>query len=96
MAQAGAFETVSKKTVSALSYVLVGTAAKEEKITFDKGSTSIETVAAGHIAGLTHMLNQLRRGEEAFISRRMPEKIKDGGSYDHLARVKEWLTDTSD
>ena len=96
MAQAGAFQTVNRKPVSALSYVLVGTITKERKITFDKGSISIETVAARHIAGLTHMLNQLRRGEEAFISRRMPEKIKDGGSYDHLARVKEWLTDTSD
>jgi ATP-dependent helicase/nuclease subunit B len=96
MAQVGGFKDVPKGPVSALSYVLVGSTTKERKITFDKDAVSIEDVAALHIEGLKNMLSRLRSGEEAFTSRRMPEKVKDGGDYDHLARIKEWLTDSPD
>jgi ATP-dependent helicase/nuclease subunit B len=96
MARVGGFDAVPKRPVSALSYVLVGSTTRERKITFDKEAASIETVATLHIEGLKNMLSRLRSGEDAFTSRRMPEKVKDGGDYDHLARVKEWLTDSSD
>ncbi len=33
----------------------------------------------------------MRSGEDGFLSRRLPEKVRDGGPYDHLARVREWM-----
>ncbi|MFM9974583.1 MAG: double-strand break repair protein AddB [Beijerinckiaceae bacterium] len=96
IAQSGGFETIPAQDVLALSYVLVGADPQEKQIIFAKKPESIEAASARHIDSLKTMLNRLRSGEEAFISRRMPEKVRDGGDYDHLARVKEWLDDTGE
>jgi ATP-dependent helicase/nuclease subunit B len=96
IARSGGFETVKAQDVRALSYVLVGADPAEKPIIFVKKPESIDDAAARHIEGLKAMLDRLRSGEEAFTSRRMPEKVRDGGDYDHLARVKEWLDDTGE
>jgi ATP-dependent helicase/nuclease subunit B len=96
MARVGAFEHIPAKGTTDISYVKLGSDPDKIEIgpnkEFEKFG-SIEEVAASHIAALKDFLNRLRRGEEAFTSRRRPEKLRDHGDYDHLARVKEWTSD---
>ena len=77
-----------------LSYVKVGSAPAEMKLDLKRADNSpvgIAEAAEEHIAGLRRALERLRSGEDGFLSRRLPEKVRDGGPYDHLARVREWM-----
>ena len=94
MASKGHFESVPAGPVERLSYVAVGSKPGEIELELkrsDKTPVGIEEAANAHIDGLRNALERLRSGQDGYLSRRMPEKIKDGGSYDHLARVREWM-----
>jgi ATP-dependent helicase/nuclease subunit B len=94
MAAAGQFPGVPKGPVERLSYVKVGSRPAEIELalrTRDKLPLTVAEAAALHIEGLRRALDRLRSGEEGYLSRRMPEKVRDGGPYDHLARVREWM-----
>jgi ATP-dependent helicase/nuclease subunit B len=96
MARLGAFENTPAKGTTDISYVKLGSDPGVSAIGTNKEFEkfgSIEAVASKHIEALKDFLNRLRRGEEAFTSRRRPEKLRDHGDYDHLARVKEWTSD---
>ena len=43
-----------------------------------------------HFAGLLELLNQFRDAQTPYLSRPAPKFAKSDGTYDHLARVKEW------
>ncbi len=94
MAATGHFHGVPAGPVEALSYVQVGASPGESLLKLapkDKPPLTIAEAATLHIEGLRNALERLRSGEDAYISRRMPEKVRDGGPYDHLARVREWM-----
>lgn len=94
IASRGQFEGVPAGPVRQLSYVKVGASPEERVLDLnrkDKPPLTIEEAAERHIDGLRTALERLRSGEDGFLSRRMPEKVRDGGPYDHLARVREWM-----
>ncbi len=94
MAARGLFDGAPAGRVERLSYVKVGSAPAEMELELkraDKTTISIEDAAGEHIDGLRRALERLRSGEDGFLSRRLPEKVRDGGPYDHLARVREWM-----
>jgi ATP-dependent helicase/nuclease subunit B len=94
IARQGLFRHVPAQEVLTLSYVSVGSDPGEKKIDFSKDFGTIEAVAERHIDGLKSFLNRLRSGEEGFASRRRPAKERDYGDFDHLARVKEWMSES--
>ncbi len=94
MAARGLFDGAPAGPVEQLTYVKVGSTPGEVKLDLkrtDRSPVSIEEAAEEHIAGLRRALERLRSGEDGFLSRRLPEKVRDGGPYDHLARVREWM-----
>ncbi len=52
---------------------------------------SLETVVERHYQGLVALLSAFRLPETGYLSRPYPKFARDGGHYDHLARVREWL-----
>jgi ATP-dependent helicase/nuclease subunit B len=94
MAARGGFADVPSGGVSGVSYVKVSSNPEEKVISF--GEEDILAAAQRHIEGLKMSLDRLRRGEDGFLSRRAPQWVRDGGEYDHLARVKEWMAEQSD
>jgi len=94
MAAGGHFEGVPAGPVERLTYVKVGSSPGAAELALkrvDKTPMGIDETARLHVEGLKAALERLRRGEEGYLSRRMPEKVRDGGPYDHLARVREWM-----
>ena len=96
MAAAGSFETIPAAPVNQIAYVKLGSASKETLIAAGSTDASIEAMAQRHITGLREMLDRLRDGSEGYLSRRMPERVRDGGPYDHLARTRQWLSEEED
>jgi ATP-dependent helicase/nuclease subunit B len=94
IAAKGGFDDVKARGISGISYVKVGANPQETSITL--ADEDIATAAQRHIEALKHTLEKLRRNEDGFLSRRMIEKARDGGDYDHLARVKEWMAEAGD
>jgi ATP-dependent helicase/nuclease subunit B len=96
MARRGGFEGIVSNRVEMIGYVSVGSTPGFKPIDLAKEHGSIEAVAQKHIAALQDFLNRLRSGQEKFIPRRNPQKLRDTGEYDHLARNKEWMDGTEE
>jgi ATP-dependent helicase/nuclease subunit B len=99
MAALGLFENVPAAHVGTIAHVKLGADSREIVPKVDRkaiAADDIERLATRHIAGLKNTLDKLRRKEDGFLSRRMIEKARDGGDYDHLARVKEWMAEVGD
>ncbi len=94
IAAKGGFDDVKARNIGGISYVKVGANPQETSITL--ADEDIATAARRHIEALKHTLDKLRSNEDGFLSRRMIEKARDGGDYDHLARVKEWMAEAGD
>jgi ATP-dependent helicase/nuclease subunit B len=94
IAAKGGFDDVQAGGINSIFYVKVGTDPRETAITLE--DEDILTAAQRHIEALKHALDKLRRKEDGFLSRRMIEKARDGGDYDHLARVREWMAEAGD
>jgi ATP-dependent helicase/nuclease subunit B len=92
MALRDGFKNIPKEEVLSLSYIAVGSNPGVKAIDLLKEFGAIETVATRHIEALQSYLDRLRDGQEGFTSRRRPEKLRDNGDFDHLARVKEWMS----
>jgi ATP-dependent helicase/nuclease subunit B len=94
MAARGGFADVPAGGISGVSYVKVGSNPEEKAIRF--GEEAILAAAQRHIEGLRISLDRLRSGEDGFLSRRAPQRARDGGDYDHLARAREWLAESGE
>jgi ATP-dependent helicase/nuclease subunit B len=92
MVRAGVISGVPAGEVGAIRYVKIGQESFVREVPFKAGEPDLPTTAARHLADLAALMGRLRAGDEAYVSRRKLKLARDGGPYDHLARVKEWLS----
>ena len=58
-------------------------------VRFDDGE-SLAACVERHLAGLKQLLSSFRDPETGYPSRPFPKYARPNGTYDHLARVREW------
>jgi ATP-dependent helicase/nuclease subunit B len=94
IAQAGGFKDLDAGTVEELAYLHLsgGRHPGEEKVFADK----IGDVVAEALDGLCRRVAAYDDPATPYLSRPRPMFIGRFGDYDHLARVKEWLSDRGD
>ncbi|NNE88938.1 MAG: double-strand break repair protein AddB [Silicimonas sp.] len=85
MAEAGVFKGVPPTPVSGLHHVGIGRTPSQQSIDLEK-DTDLVTIPKE----LATLLLRYDSEEQGYISRRIMEKSKFGGDYDHLARFGEW------
>jgi ATP-dependent helicase/nuclease subunit B len=90
MLQWGAFGFTHNGLVNALYLKLGGRDGGFVRDLTFKGE-SFETVVERHYAGMMSLLSSFREEETGYPARPYPKYARDGGDYDHLARVREWL-----
>lgn len=93
MIEAGAFEPVGKRRVEAAAYVRLGGKTGGETKPLAWKDKSFADVVAEHRTQLMVLLEQFRDENTPYPSRPYVEFASRFGSYDHLARVKEWSRD---
>lgn len=84
IAEQGGFEGVAPAAVAAAYFLGVGTAYREVTAPLDKEPAA---KVLGELRDLIGEYQSLHRG---FLSRRMMQRDKDTGDFDHLARYGEW------
>ena len=92
MVKAGAFPALPAVTgVSAAVYVKFGADDVARRIDLDwKGDPPFADVVAEHREELVRLLNSFRSESTGYLARPFPKYASRFGTYDHLARVKEW------
>ena len=75
--------------VEALYFKLGGPSGGETR-DLDFKDVGFAEVVERHFAGLLLLLNQFADPQTPYLSRPFPKYAKRAGSYDHLARVREW------
>ncbi len=90
MLQRGAFGPARDVTVEAV-YLKLGGANGGFVRDLQWKHESFADVVDRHYAGLVTLLSSFRLPETGYPSRPYPKFARDGGTYDHLARVREWL-----
>jgi inactivated superfamily I helicase/RecB family exonuclease len=85
MAEAGAFEGVPAETVARVVHLSVNRSPKEQVTRLEGGN---ETVTVQR--ELARLLTGYLDPATGYLSRRMMERERYGGDYDHLARYGEW------
>ncbi len=92
MVRAGAFPALPAVTgVSAAVYVKFGADDVAKRIDLDwKGDPPFADVVAEHREELVRLLNSFRSESTGYLARPFPKYASRFGTYDHLARVKEW------
>ena len=92
MVKAGAFPTLPAiRSVSAAVYVKFGAEDVVRRIDLDwKGDPPFADVVAEHRDELVRLLNSFRSESTGYLARPFPKYASRFGTYDHLARVKEW------
>jgi ATP-dependent helicase/nuclease subunit B len=89
--RAGGFDGVPPGPVAALTYVsLKGgePAGREEPIDFKQGDANLH--AAHALSKLTEVAEKFEREDQPYLPLILPMWKNRYGTYDHLARVKEW------
>ena len=91
---AGGFEAVGAKEVAGIIYIKLsgGEPAGEMRI-IEKNKSEIITpgeAAAAALAGLHRRISKFALKNTPYLSRITPKFERFSGTYDHLARVKEW------
>ena len=92
MVKAGAFAALpAVNSVSAAVYVKFGAEDVAKRIDLDwKGDPPFADVVAEHREELVRLLNSFRSESTGYLARPFPKYASRFGTYDHLARVKEW------
>ena len=90
MLRRGAFGSVEDKPSAAL-YVKLGGRNGGFLRRLDWKDESFADVVERHFDGLVTLLSSFHLVETPYLSRPYPKFCRDGGAYDHLARVREWL-----
>jgi len=90
IAQAGGFENLPAAPVSKLFYVGLGGGSPPGNLSDVGEDVTAQTDDA--LAGLTALLAQFTKSTTPYRSRPRPMWASRYGTYDHLARVKEWST----
>lgn len=92
MVARGAFPNLPAVTeVTAAIYVKFGADDVAQRIALDwKGDPPFADVVAGHRDELVRLLNSFRSDATGYLARPFPKYASRFGTYDHLARVKEW------
>ena len=90
MAAQGAFEGIAANAVAELIYLRLTGARKpgEEKVL----NKEIDEIAADALAGLVRRIAAFDDPATPYLSRPCPMFARAYGDYDHLARVKEWVS----
>ena len=91
MIKEGAFASVpaGSKICEAI-YVSVGRDEDIKNTSVDSKQKTFEDLVAEHYEGLMQLANQFRDPQTPYLSRPIPQFISRSGTYDHLARAKEW------
>ncbi len=92
MVARGAFPALpAVREVAAAVYVKFGTDDVAQRIALDwKGDPPFAEVVAEHRDELVRLLNGFRSESTGYLARPFPKYASRFGTYDHLARVKEW------
>ncbi|MGI3899065.1 MAG: double-strand break repair protein AddB [Janthinobacterium lividum] len=92
MVARGAFRALpAVKSVTAALYVKFGAEEVVRRIDLDwKGDPPFGDVVAEHRDELVRLLNSFRSEATGYVARPFPKYASRFGTYDHLARVKEW------
>ncbi|MBV8471979.1 MAG: double-strand break repair protein AddB, partial [Hyphomicrobiales bacterium] len=89
LARGGFAGVTGLKAIEALYFKLGGAAGGEVK-PLDFKDASFAEVVELHFEGLVTLLTQFADPDTPYLSRPYPKYAKNAGTYDHLARVKEW------
>ncbi len=90
MLQRGAFGAPPPGGIEAV-YLKLGGAGGGRRRDLAWDNESLADVVDRHYQGLVALLSSFRLPETGYPSRPYPEFAREGGDYDHLARVREWL-----
>ena len=92
MVARGAFKALpAVQGVTAALYVKFGAEEVVRRIDLDwKGDPPFADVVAEHRNELVRLLNSFRSEATGYVARPFPKYASRFGTYDHLARVKEW------
>ncbi len=90
----GGFEDVTAKTVEKIVYIrLSGGEPAGEQLSIEKNRSQFITpdeAAENALAGLRRRITEFARKDTPYLSRTTPQFERYTGTYDHLARTKEW------
>ncbi|WP_158810218.1 double-strand break repair protein AddB [Beijerinckia sp. L45] len=89
MLKRGAFRLAQNGPVKALYLKLGGRDGGFSRDLTWKGE-SFDDIVEQHFEGLVALLSSFRLEETGYPARPYPKFARDGGDYDHLARVREW------
>ncbi|MDO1557857.1 double-strand break repair protein AddB [Brevundimonas sp. 2R-24] len=92
--EAGGFEGLAHRTAGDLAYVRVTGRNPPGEVKLATESRGVVTpsdeAGAAALDGFIKLMSVYLNPETAYVSRLAPEHVRDGGDYDHLARVREW------
>jgi len=98
MVERGAFPDFPRGTPvrAALYLKLMGPQGLEQRpVGQGKSLSPLQELGAEHFRGLVDLANQFRNPDTPYVARPFPQFINRFGEYDHLARVKEWIAESS-
>jgi len=90
----GAFEGVTKATVSELAYVRLSGGRIPGQL--KRLKLDVNEVSTHALSGLQNLITSFRDPETPYRSRPRPQFKSRFGTYDHLARVREWANADGD
>jgi ATP-dependent helicase/nuclease subunit B len=91
--RAGGMPDMPAGVISELCHVALSggnPAGKEQPVRLKDGASTLDELAAAHLAGLREVLNDYRQGRRGFASKPFPAHAPAFSDYDHLARFAEW------
>ena len=97
MIERGAFKCFPSGTqVSRALYIPIGKEGEIKPGNVGNSEKSFDQLVKEHFDGLIELANQFRDPQTPYLARPLPEFKDEYGEYDHLARVKEWASNTDE
>jgi ATP-dependent helicase/nuclease subunit B len=90
IAEMGGFPDVPAQWPANAAYVSLKPQTDGKLKVTEKGGDNLVALSLEHLDGMKRRLAAFRAGRRGFTSQAMPQKMRDAGEYDELARVKEW------